>query len=254
MNPRIAIFAMTAMLIAATPVGSNPTGDTAKEPDHQALVNKIKKKLKARSEKYPGAYSKRDVQERVYDPDNGELESSRDFLIEVWDFRGKRPATKFLSCKINGEVVDPEDCRQEQQSEPPHDVFGDDADEHYRIEYGGTAEWREQSVHALEIVPLENTQRHAKGKLYFDRDDLDLVGMDITIADYPFGLEDLSIQMGFKKTEEGTVLDDGVTKLQVYVPLFMHNDIVTKFTASDQRLLKKDERPSLPGDDSAAAS
>jgi hypothetical protein len=89
------------------------------------------------------------------------------------------------------------------------------------------------------VIPLEDTVRHLKGEVFYLVDSLRLVGMTLTLADYPFGLKDLSIELNFADQNGLPVIAGGNSEAHIYIPFLINERAVTQFTASEQRLLKQ---------------
>jgi hypothetical protein len=93
------------------------------------------------------------------------------------------------------------------------------------------------------VIPRAKTPRHLKGDLFFAVDSLRLVGMNVTLADYPFGLEDLAVELDFADQNGLPVIAGGRSEAHIHVPFLIDDRSVTRFTASDQRLLTEHRGP-----------
>ncbi len=215
-----------------------PTGSlAADEPAGDAILAQIREIARAFEDRYVGSFSKRKATTKVTDPDDDELRSTKDVVVDVWEYHGEHPTRRVHECRIDGKDVDPAQCKGEQRLEPAYRLFDADADEHYRLEYQGVAPWKGQPSHHVRVVPLQETTRHLKGDVFFHEGSLLLSGMNVTLADYPFGLEDLSIEMSFVEHDGAPVLDYGRTEAVIYVPLVINDRSVTEYRASEQELL-----------------
>lgn len=243
-------FAVFAFLHAAVPGYGQPTSPNDATPGHE-IVEKISQRVRAFEAQYAGSFTRRTVETRVFDPDDGALRSSKRFVVDVWQFRGEHPENEVRECQVDGKPAALEECENTARSKPIHEVFADDADEHYRIEYGGLADWKGTRCHRLRVIPLEKTARHIDGDLFFLEDTLRLAGSKATLASYPFGLKDLGFEMTFAGQNGLPVLASGKSAMRIKVPFLFDVRIVTEFTATDQRLLtgRRDaERSPLPRD------
>ncbi len=209
----------------------------AESPSGEEIVAQIQEQARAFEAQYIGSFSKRKATTKIIDPDDDELRSTKDVVLDVWQYHGEHPTRKIHECRFDGKDVDLAKCEEEPRLEPAYRLFADEADEHYRLEYQGVATWDGKASHRIEVVPLEQTSRHLKGDVFFLQDSLLLAGMDVTLADYPFGLQDLSIKMTFTQKDGAPVLDHGRTEAVIYVPFVVNDKSVTEFRATDQKLL-----------------
>jgi len=203
------------------------------------ILEEITRKVRSFEAEYTGSFTRRTVATRVYDPDDGTLRSRKDFVVDVWTLRGEHPRNEVQECRVDGEPAALEECEDEPRGEPMHEIFADDAAQHYRLEYGGLADWRGDRCHRVRVIPLEETSRHIRGDLFFLEETLRLAGSTATLASYPFGLKDFSIEMTFAGQGNFPVLAGGRSDMRIKVPLLFDARIVSEFTATDQRLLTR---------------
>lgn len=238
---------------AADSQGPTPVASVA-SVDSASIVARIASRVSAFEAEFPGLYSRRHIKVRQLDPDDGTVESTKEIIARVWDFQGEAAQQQIVECRIDGELTEPEECRDENRMDPPHRIFGPDAKKYYRLDYVGRENWEGRPSHQIRVVPLEETTRHLKGDMYFLEDSLLLVGTRMTLADYPFGLKDLVFEASFTTMEGRPVLSEGKSVIVIYVPLLIHVRIVSDFKASGQRLLREREGPEgKPADATATA-
>jgi hypothetical protein len=233
-------WALFFTLLSATESAAQPKMPSASDPGYE-IVEAITKTVRRFEALYPGSYTHRVVNTRALDPDDGTLRSTKRAVVDVWQYRGEHPLREVRSCQLDGAQAPIKECEEEPRDEPMHEVFTDDAHEHYRVAYGGLADWDGLSSHRLLVIPLKETARHIKGELFFLRDSLRLVGSKATIAKYPFGLKSFAIEMRFADQNGAPVLASGKSDMHIKVPLLFDARIITEFIASDQRLLTRRE-------------
>ena len=231
---------ITAALQTATESRAQPALPTEPAEDRMILAA-ITKKVRGFEAQYSGSFTRRTVETRVYDPDDGALQSRKDFVVDVWQFRGEHARSEVRECRVDGETADLEECEDSTRGEPIHEIFSDDAAQHYRLEYGGLVDWRGERCHRVRVLPLQETSRHIRGDLYFLEETLRLAGSTATLASYPFGLKDFALEMSFIDQGGLPVLATGRSDMHIKVPLLFDARIVSEFTAADQRLLKRAE-------------
>lgn len=229
------------LLVAVGTLGAARAAD--KSADGEALLAKILESSRAFEGKYVGSYSERRGTARSLDPDDGDLVSTKEFLVDIWEYPGEHPIRVVRACKIDDKPVDLEQCDEEQRLEPAYRLFGKDSAKHYRFTFGGTAEHDGKQTYRIHVEALEKTPRHLQGDLFYEQETLIPVKMDMTLAKYPFGLQDLSIELAFIPKDGGPVIRSGKTNAKIYVPLLISQHTVTEFTASKQRLLTEREGP-----------
>ena len=209
----------------------------AEESSGEEILARITERARVFERAYLGSFSRRKATTRILDGDDGELKSTRDVVVDVWDYHGEQPINEVRQCRIDHESVDIAKCIQKRRLKPAHRLFDDEAEKHYRLAYQGIASWKGQACHQIRVIPLEQTSRHLKGDVFFRVDTLRIVGMDITLADYPFGLKDLSIELSFADQNGLPVIASGRSAAHIYVPFLINDLSVTLFSATEQRLL-----------------
>ncbi len=202
------------------------------------LVDQIYEKVTAFEEKYPGNYSRRNVTVRELDSDSGEVKTTKKMVQEVWAYVGKRARIEILTCKVDGKESEIDDCkRKDRGGDPPYRIFGPDGRKHYRFEMAGREQRNGLDVYRIRVIPLEKTQRHFDGDLYFTTNDLRLVASDGTIADYPLGLKKLNFELSLDELDGLPVPGKSKMDMTLYLPLVLDVRVVSESTASEQRLL-----------------
>ena len=238
--PRLLATALliTAALQPAPPSRAQPA--LPSEPaEGLAILEAITERVRGFEAQYIGSFTRRTVETRVYDPDDGALTSRKDFVVDVWQLRGENARSEVRECRVDGEPADLEECEDATRGEPIHEIFSDEASQHYRLEYGGLADWRGERCHRVRVIPLQQTSRHIRGELYFLEETLRLAGSTATLASYPFGLKDFALEMSFDEQAGLPVLASGRSDMHIKVPLLFDARIVSEFTAADQRLLTR---------------
>jgi hypothetical protein len=234
---RLAVFFLATIALQLT--FGVPFSIAEEESSNDEVLMRILEQARAFEKAYIGNYSRRRASARVLDGSDGELQSTRDIVLDVWDYHGEQPTNEVLECRIDDELVKSEKCVQKRRLEPTYRLFSDVGKEHYRYEYRGITPWKGEASHQIRVIPLEETTRHLKGDVYFLVDSLRFVGMHITLADYPFGLKDLEIELSFSDQEGLPVISGGESKVHIYVPFLINERTETVFSASEQLLLKE---------------
>lgn len=235
MSVRFLVSVATSVLVAV--VAHPAAASDADTQAGQVLVEEIRKRAEAFEEEYIGSFSKRDAHIEIQEPESREVQSTKDVQVDVWEYHGENPTRIVKSCKVDGEPVDLSECEEKQQLEPAYRIFNDEGRKHYRLEYKGKAEWNGQPSHRVQVIPVEDTPRHLKGDIYFEQEKFRPIGMNFTLAKFPFGLQELNIEMSFEMKEGRPVLKNGKSDVYIYVPLLIDERRVTTFEASDQKLL-----------------
>ena len=218
------------------------------------ILSRIVSRARAFEEEFVGSYSRRELSVQVFEGGGGDLKATREVVVDVWDYHGESPVNVVRACTIDEKPVALADCVEEQRLEPAHRLFGADSENHYRFEYRGLTTWEGQPCHKIGVVPLKATTRHLEGDLFYLEGSLRIAGMDFTLADYPFGLKDLAIQLFFADRDGKAVIERGVSSVHIYVPFLIHEQTRTEFVASRQRLLEERDPASVAAASTAPAS
>ncbi|MCH2172479.1 hypothetical protein MK489_17005 [Myxococcota bacterium] len=218
-------------------VGAAPASMAS--PTDAEILDRIYRSATAFGEKYPGNYSRRKVTVREFDPDDGELKKSKVMLQDVWAYAGKKTRVEVLSCTIDGEEADREDCQPmgDGGSGPTYRMFGDEGRKHYRLELSGKVEFEGVPVYRIRVIPRERTKRHFDGELYFKTDDLRLMASIGTLADYPIGVRKLDLELTYEELDGYPVPGRNKMDMTLYLPLVLNMRVVSESIASEQRLL-----------------
>lgn len=236
-------FALWTCVLAFSiglPQASHSEPATTDESANEETLARILEGARKFERSYIGSFSRREIITRSLAGGNGELRRTRKAVVDVWDYHGEHPTNQVLECTLDGKPVDLEKCVDPQRIEPAYRLFAKDADLHYRFRYQALDSWRGTASHKIRIVPLQKTSRHLEGDIFFRVDTLQILGMRITLADYPFGLKDLSIELTFEDHDGRAVIASGESSATLYVPLLINERAHTVFTASQQRLLTED--------------
>ncbi|MEE2704042.1 MAG: hypothetical protein VX614_08490 [Myxococcota bacterium] len=231
---------------AATPTNA-PTDATTATPTNAEIVDQIYRQVTEFEEKFPATYSRRNVTLRELDPDDGEVRKTKTMVQAVWAHVGERARVEILSCAVDGEASEIEDCKgKDRGGDPPYRIFGPDGHKHYRFELGGPEQRNDLSVYELRVIPREKTSRHFEGELYFTAGDLRLVRSKGTLADYPLGLSKLAFDLSFDELDGQPVPGTSKMDMTLYLPLILNVRVVSESAASEQRLLAA-ESPAVSG-------
>lgn len=246
MKPMRKLVLQVLGLVALGTLASASVAVGAEQRSGEQILDQITKRARAFESAYLGSFSRRDATTRILDGDDGELQLTREVVVEVWEYHGEAPINEVLECKIDNKPVEFAKCIEERRIKPAYRLFGADAEKHYRLEYVEVSSWKGQASHQIRVIPLEDTTRHLKGHVYFLVGSLRLAGMDLTLADYPFGLKNLSIELNFKEKDGLPVIASGLSEVHIYVPFLINTRKITQFKASEQRLLKERHVSQLP--------
>ena len=217
--------------------GPRPAATTPAVSSQEEMLARILERAREFEKAYVGAYSRREIVTKILDGDSGELKRTRASVVDVWEYHGEFPTNEVRECTMDDEPIDLEKCLDPQRIEPAYRLFAQDAEEHYRFRYEALGSWKGRRSHKIEIIPLDDTTRHLRGNIFFAVDTLQVLGMDISIADFPFGLKKLAIELNFENREGQTVIASGSSSATIYSPFLVNERAVTAFTASQQRLL-----------------
>ncbi len=228
---------LKSTLIALSICATSSVALGSEELSGEEILVQIIERGRAFENAYLGSFSRREAKVEVLGGDGGDPKMTREIVVDVWDYHGEPPINEVRECKIDSEPVELAECVEKRQLDPVYRLFGAKSAEHYRMEYRGLSTWKGQASHKIGVIPLEETMRHLKGDVFFHDETLRVVGMNVTLGDYPFGLKDLSIQLSFAEQEGKPVIESGDTSVHVYVPLLINERTHTRFTASMQRLL-----------------
>ena len=258
-NRRTAIsFHAVSVAIGVLILASRPAPLQAVEQDPKSdgyILSQILERAREYEKAFVGNYSRRHAATKILDGRTGKLKSTRDQVVDVWDYHGESPINQVQECKIDDVSADRDECAERRNLAPTYRLFNadpvDGADQHYRYEYRGIASRNGENSHRVRVIPLDNTTRHLKGEVFFLVDSLRFVGMNITLADYPFGLKDLTIELRFEDQNGMPVIAGGKSRIHIYVPLLINELTETVFTASDQRLLKTRQLAHLESEEAA---
>ncbi len=229
-------LALVVAVLGGNPAGAEPPPAPA-DIDGSAIVKQVVAQNSAFEAAFPIQVSRRKVQVREIDPDDGEVVGRRLIDQRVQGRVGENPRREILRCEIDGEVVEPSSCADKDRMEPPLRIFGPEGPRNYelavagRVRFAGVESWR------IHVTPRERTVRHFDGDLFAAVDDLRLLGTEGTLADLPFGVEALLVHLRFTQTPDGPVVRHGKFDFTLHIPLIVHRRIVSEFEATEQKLL-----------------
>jgi hypothetical protein len=213
------------------------------ESSNQETLARILERAKEFEKMYVGSYSRRRVTTKILDGSSGKLKRKQIAVVDVWERHGEHPTNHVRQCTLNDKPVDIKKCVDPRRLEPAYRLFAEaeNGELRYRFRYTALDSWKGQASHKIRIIPVKKTLRHLEGDIFFHIDTLQIVGMKITLADYPFGLKELSIELNFEDRDGRPVIASGESSATLYVPLLINDRALTVFTASQQRLLTKED-------------
>ena len=210
----------------------------AEEPNDQEIIDQIYRRVSEFEQQYPGTHFNRTQTVREIDPDNGKVEKTSISQEEVWNRVGERPRVQILHCTVDGQIREPDDCkRKERDRKAPLRIFGPEGQDHYRLELNARPGQAGASTFKLKVIPRQRTPRHFQGILEFSPTDFRLLSTRGTIADYPFGLKDFSLEMDFAELDGHPVPARSKIDMTLYLPLVLNARVVSEAVASNQELL-----------------
>lgn len=214
------------------------TAGSAEGPSDQEIIDQIYRHVSDFEQQYPGTQINRTMTVRELDPKSGELKKTSISQEEVWTRVGERPRIKILRCTVDGQTREPEACkRKERDRKAPYRIFGPGGRDHYRLKLTARPGVADASTFKLEVIPRERTSRHFQGILEFSADGFRLLSSRGTIADYPLGLKEFSLELDFAELNGHPVPARSKIDLTLYLPLVLNTRVISEAVASNQRLL-----------------
>ena len=225
---------LAGILAIASPVFSDTGGLKKIEDD---LISKIRARVTPLYKKYIGVESTREIISKQYDSRDDTYLGGYTVLLRRKEYFYKRAKYKVIKYLKDG---------REQPSwkynyltrKPAYQPFDPDTDKNYTITLLGKKNIKNIPCWEFDINPKKKTYRHLIGNVYFTIKELDLFFLKGTVADYPFGLKNLYIEIYFKKLEDAYIMSNGTYTFVVDIPIFYpHKKFVHAFTSYDDVLI-----------------
>lgn len=204
----------------------------AESPSEIETLKKIKQHMATYYDQHKGMESKRSVVVEERDPEENTILLTKNIERQVKVFINKNRETETLSCSIDGKSVDIDDCEDMGSKEPYHPLFGKKSSKFYLYDLKP----QNDGTWLLKISPKDNTSRHFMGTLSFDKN-LRLTKQEGTIADIPFPLKSLALNIKYKPFGDLDLIDEGRYDILLKIPLVLHKKMTVKFKASEQKVL-----------------
>jgi hypothetical protein len=230
---------LAGLMVLAGPMAPARAGVT---PEEEArILATIRGRVQRFLANHRGIAARRWTVVREYDPDDGRLVKTAVYDADQIDYFYSKPAIRILRCFIDGRRVDNEQCDSDRQRREPHlQLFDGDGKRNYAVRITGEVTIKGQRAYRLDVRARRKTDRHFVGQLYFRASDLQLLFLEGSVARLPFPVRHLYLKLHFRKYGQDLVgVSRGYVDIWVRVPLVFKRRIVTRFTASGHRAVRK---------------
>lgn len=185
--------------------------------------------------RYDGYLSQRQIRFEEKDPQT--LKNLQVKLIrrQISEFHSKDRESMPLSCKVDGQDQDLSACKEQGDNKLIWPIFVKDTP-HYRYRLVGET----PDAWQIEVQPQQNTKQHFQGLAYVSRD-YRLKKMQGTLADLPFGVKRLQMDIDFDTMQGYPVAVTGRYEVEVRFSFLLHKLFVSNFTASQVQLIPRDD-------------
>lgn len=230
---------LAGILALASPAFSEAGGLKNIEED---LLSKIRAKITPLYKKYIGVESTREIVSKQYDSRNDTYLAGYTVLLRRKEHFYKRAKYKVLKYIKDGNEQ-PLWKYNYPTRKPAYQPFDPDTDKNYTIALLGKKIIKNIPCWEFDVIPKKKTFRHIIGNVYFTINGLDLFYLKGTVADYPFGLKNLYMEIYFKKLEDAYIMSNGTYTFVVDIPIFYpHRKFVQTFTSSEDRLIPAEQK------------
>jgi hypothetical protein len=230
---RSAILVMLSLLALPAPARSAVT------PEEEArILGVIRDRLERFRQRYRGVVYTRKGTVKEFDGKGG-LEKTRIAEQEVREEPGKPPVVTIRSCLVDGKPAGPEECKGKREPKAMLPIFEAEGRKHYRTPIVGEAMVGRTACYKVRIDPLQRTEQHFAGHMFFAKDSLQPVQLEGSIASFPTGLKSFYLKINFRQKGEYSVAVAAYMDLWVHVPLIKRGRIVTTSTGWGHRFLPR---------------
>jgi len=218
-----------------------PRPASAVTPEEEArILGAIRARMERFKQKYRGVVYTRKGTVKEYDG-KGRLEKTRVAEQEVREEPGKAPAVTLKSCLVDGKPEAISECQPKQRREPKPmlPIFEEEGRKHYRTPIVGEAMIGKTACYKVRIDPLQRTEQHFAGHMYFAKESLQPVQLEGSIASFPTGLKSFYLKINFRQKGEYSVAVAGYIDIWVHIPLIKRGRIVTATVGWGHRFIPR---------------
>jgi hypothetical protein len=225
---------LAVILAIASPAFSDAGGLKNIEDE---LISKIRAKLTPLYKKYIGVESTREIVSKQYDSRNDTYRGGYTVLLRRKEYFYKRATYKVIKY-LKDDKEQPSWTYNYPTRKPAYQPFDPDTDKNYTITLLGKKIIKNIPCWEFDITPKKKTSRHIIGNVYFTIKELDLFFMKGTVADYPYGLKNLYLEIYFKKLEDAYIMSNGTYTFVVDIPIFYpHKKFIQAFNSYDDVMI-----------------
>ncbi len=218
-------------------VAATGTAGGEDQKNESEIIEKIQAKIAPIYRKYVGVECTREIVSQQYDSRDDRYLGTYTVILQRKEYFYRKAKYKVLKYIKNGKDVAKWKYRP-RALPPAYPPFDPDSDKHYEIRLSGKKAVRGVPCWEFDIIPKKKDSRHIDGKCYFTVQGLDLFFLEGTVADLPFGVKNVYLEIFFKKIDDAYVLSHGTYTFVVHVPVFYpHKKFVQQFTSSEDRLI-----------------
>jgi hypothetical protein len=236
---KLLLTGMCAALAAALlqPAASGKPDSISPEESDRVIALAFEKGLRA-YKNYSGIESVRKEVMSEYDPATNRLRSVSEVTMKRKDYFYKNPEVEILTYKKDGKTMETSKYRV-RNSMPLYPIFDDKGRDNYLITVAEKIKYNGRQCYRIQVDPRKTTSRHFKGSIYIALNNMEVVGIDGTMAKLDFPIKEFRIVINTSQTDDVPITQSGEVHVRINVPLFYPDTmIVSVITTLESRLMQ----------------
>ena len=188
--------------------------------------------------KYSGVESVRKEIISEYDPETNRLKSVSEVTMKRKDFFYKNPEVEVLTYKKDGKEMEPSKFRV-MKAMPLYPVFDEKGRDNYQITVAEKIKHNGRQCYRIQVEPKKETSRHFKGNIYIAVNNMEMIGIEGTMAKLDFPIKEFRIAINTKRIDDVPVTQSGEVHVRVNVPVFYPDTMIVSTIATlETRLMQ----------------
>lgn len=215
-------------------------GHTISDKESVEIINRIRSEAIKQYQQYSGIESEQDIVTQTFDSKTGELQETVRVVLVERDYFYKKAEITVLKYEKDGKELPVSEYEPGDDREPSRPIFDENGPEHYTVKVVGTKIIDGRECYHLTVDPKQKTERHLTGEMYFSMKDLKLVLISGAIAELPFGVKKLNLEIRYKEKNGMAVPSSSLIVVFAHVAfVYPNKKLVIKTENSKQRLMPR---------------
>ncbi len=233
----ITVFCAALAAVTLQPSASGKSNSIPQEESDRVIALAFERGISL-YKKYSGVESLRKEVISEYDPATNRLKSISEITTKRKDFFYKNPEIEVLTYKKDGKEMEPSKFRI-MKAPPLYPVFDEKGRDNYLVTVAEKIKHNGMQCYRVQVDPRKETSRHFKGSIYIAVKNMEMVGIEGTMAKLDFPIKEFRVALKTRRINDVPVTQSGEVHVRFNVPVFYPDTmIVTTLVTLETKLMQ----------------